>query len=187
MNTLQNQTTPIISSLKRNLSFNCSEKELSLIVNNQNYFDERASNSQLPQINEVNLELSRREKDKLFTISLKYNLDQMGNQDMNFAAFISTEIDSFCIVISEDMKFEELNKESLATILYFAAKSSNDKLSIVISRKNPQYFCFLKGLLAVGFKPSTKDLKNYESKDFKIMTMLIDQNSKPNEIQELYF
>lgn len=192
MSTLQNNNQILSSpTQKRGLNLSLKDKEITIIVNNQFYADQIDSGSVTSQINEAILELTRKEKDTIFKLCVKYQFDSEMNHlsklDYSFNAFISSDSSSLCIIIPEDMNFEELNKETLQAFILLTIKSSHKNLSILLNRYNKEYFFFLKGLLVVGFKPSIKELENYKSTEFKILTMTIDQSSRFDEVQELHF
>ena len=104
----------------------------------------------------------------------------------SFNLIFSSELNSLCIFLSEDMKYTDLSREIMLNFFYFAVKTEASRMCFLLTRKNRDYIKFLQGIMTVGFKPNTKNSKfTYEGKDFKVMTMEIP--AKFDEVQEIDF
>lgn len=98
----------------------------------------------------------------------------------------SSDLNSLCVVLSEDMPYSELTKEIMLNFFYFASNTECSRMCFLLTRKNKDYIKFLQGLMTVGFKPDTKRNKfTYNNKDYKVMS--IEINSKYDEVQEVDF
>ena len=117
------------------------------------------------------------------------NYDNKSNEyytSASFNLFFSSELNSLCILLSEDMKYNDLTREIMLNFFYFASKTEAGKMCFLLTRKNKDYIKFLQGIMTVGFKPNTKNSKfSQNGKDYKVMSMEIP--AKFDEVQEIDF